>query len=147
MRQPRLKAAKAEEHGRLLVRWIDGSTSLIDLSDLIARLKGLELLHDPAVFAKLRVGDFGWAAIWPDDIDIGADTLFRLAVEQRALRMDADALRNWRITNQLSEQRAANVLGLSLRHYRQLESGAKPVPQTVALACSGFDAVSMIPAA
>jgi Protein of unknown function (DUF2442)/Helix-turn-helix domain len=147
MRRPRIEKAEAEDGGGLRILWIDGSTSLIDLSDLIGRLEGLAPLRDPLVFAKARVGDFGWAVVWTGEIDIGADTLFRLAVEQKALRMDGAALRKWRTTHGLSEQRAANVLGLSLRQYRQLENGAKPVPQTVALACSGFDAVSMNPAA
>jgi hypothetical protein len=147
MRQPRIQKLAAEDGAKLRLGWIDGSTSLADLSELIERLEGLAPLRDPLVFATARLGDFGWAVAWSDDIDIGADTLFRLAVEQKALRMDGAALRQWRTIHELSEQRAANVLGLSLRQYRQLESGARPVPQTVALACSGFDAVSMIPAA
>jgi hypothetical protein len=147
MRQPRIQKVAATDGARLRLGWIDGSTSVADLSELIERLEGLATLRNPEVLAAARVGDFGWAVAWSDDIDIGADTLFRLAVEQKALRMDSAALRRWRTMHELSEQRAANVLGLSLRQYRQLESGAKPVPQTVALACSGFDAVSMTPAA
>ena len=147
MRQPRIKKAVAEGGEKLRIYWIDGSTSLADLSDLVGRLGGLATLRDPAVFGKARVGDFGWAVVWTDEVDIGADTLFRLAVEQKALCMGGAALRRWRTTHRLTDQRAANVLGLSLRQYRQLENGAKPVPQTVALACSGFDAVSMNPAA
>jgi DNA-binding XRE family transcriptional regulator len=131
----------------LLIRWIDGSTSLVDLSGLIGRLEGLKPLRDPLIFGKAHAGDFGWAVAWTDDIDIGADTLFRLSVEQKELRMDAAALRHWRAAHELTEQGAANVLGITRRRYRRLESGAKPVPQTVALACSGFDAVSISPGA
>lgn len=147
MRQPRIETAEPNGNGKLLVRWIDGSTSLTDLSDLISRLEGLQPLRDPLVFGKARVGDYGWAVVWTDDLDIGADTLFRLSVEQKTLRMDAAVLRHWREAHELTERTAANVLGISLRQYRKLESGAAPVPQTVALACSGFDAVSMSPAA
>jgi hypothetical protein len=147
MKQPRIETVVTEDGGRLRIRWIDGSTSLTELSDLIGRLDGLGPLRDPLVFAKGRVGDFGWAVVWTDEIDIGADTLFRLTVEQKALRMDGATLHRWRTTHGLAEERAANVLGLSLRQYRQLENGAKPVPQTVALACSGFDAMAMTPAA
>jgi hypothetical protein len=147
MRQPRIDTAKAVEDRKLLIHWMDGATSLVDLSALIGRFEGLEALRDPATFGKARAGDFGWAVAWTDEVDIGAHTLFRLAVEQKALHMDAAALRRWRTSHELTEQGAANVLGLTVRHFRQLETGAKPVPQTVALACSGFDAVSMSAAA
>ena len=146
MRQPRIDTAKAVEDRKLLIHWM-GATSLVDLSALIGRLEGLETLRDPATFGEARAGDFGWAVAWTDEVDIGAHTLFRLAVEQMALHMDAAAVRRWRTSHELTEQGAANVLGLTVRHFRQLEAGAKPVPQTVALACSGFDAVSMSPAA
>jgi hypothetical protein len=146
MRQPRIEKVEAEDGVRLRLRWIDGSTSLIDLSALIGRLAGLRPF-DPLRFAEAQLGDFGWAVTWGEEIAVGADTLFRLAVEQKALRMDGAVLRQWRTTHGLGEEGAANVLGLSLRQYRQLESGTNPVPQTVALACSGFDAVSMNPAA
>jgi hypothetical protein len=147
MRQPRIQKVAAEDGARLRLHWIDGSTSIAEVSELIERLEGLAPLREPLVFATARVGDFGWAVAWSDDLDIGADTLFRLAVEQKALRMDGAALSQWRRMHELTQQRAANVLGLSLRQYYQFESGARPIPQTVALACSGFDAVSMNPAA
>jgi hypothetical protein len=57
MRQPRIEKAEAEDGGRLRILWIDGSTSLIDLSELGGRLEGLGPLRDPLVFAKARVGD------------------------------------------------------------------------------------------
>lgn len=35
----------------------------------------------------------------------------------------------------LTQERAACLLGVSLRHYQYYEAGAKPIPWTVVLAC------------
>jgi Protein of unknown function (DUF2442) len=69
----------------LAVTWKGGIESIVDVAKPIA---------DYAIFAPLRsddelirsvtIGEYSWPAHWPNDMEISADTLWRLAVEQRA---------------------------------------------------------------
>jgi len=47
----------------------------------------------------------------------------------------------------LTQQQAANALGLSRRTLSHSLSGAKPVPRTVALACIGWETQQLAKAA
>jgi len=63
----------------LLVRWSQGGESLIDISGLIKAFRAYAPLRDdPALFAKVEVGELGSDVIWSDEIDIAADSLWRL---------------------------------------------------------------------
>jgi len=44
----------------------------------------------------LRVAEYGTDVVWTDEIDMAADTLWRLAQEQAGETMTPDALRHWR---------------------------------------------------
>ncbi len=44
------------------------------------------LRKNAAAFAKVKVGDWGWCAHWSDEMEISADTLWRLALEQGGAR-------------------------------------------------------------
>jgi transcriptional regulator with XRE-family HTH domain len=45
-------------------------------------------------------------------------------------------LREWRKRLSLSQRGAADALGLSFRAYQNYESGFRPIPKPVALACA-----------
>jgi hypothetical protein len=67
---------------KLRLRWVNRSVTLVDLSQPIHRLKGLQPLPDAKVFAGAKVGEGGHSAVWPTDVDMGADRLWEMALEQ-----------------------------------------------------------------
>lgn len=50
----------------------------------------------------------------------------------KAMAMDKASLRAMRLSRGLSQERLADRLGLSPRHYKRLESGATPIRETLA---------------
>ena len=66
--------------------------SQVDVSGLIETFRVYEpLRRSPELFARVRVGEYGADVVWPNDIDISADTLSRLAREQTRETMSPDA--------------------------------------------------------
>jgi hypothetical protein len=123
----------------LRVTWRDGSTGTVDMTDPIHCLKVFGPLREGGLFDLVRTADYGWAIAWTDDIDFSADSLWRLAEEQAGRAMSAKQFREWRTANTLSQAATAEVLGLSPRMVKYYESGEKPIPRTVYLACKGAD--------
>jgi predicted transcriptional regulator len=83
----------------------------------------------------VKLGEWGWSAHWSDDMEISADTLWRLALGQGAAW-----LKKWRTEHRLTQADAAAALGVSPRMWRYYEAGTHLLPKTVRLACIGFDA-------
>jgi hypothetical protein len=91
------------------------------------------------MFAAVQVGEHGTHVAWSDDIDMAADTLWRLAREQSGATMTADAFRHWRERKAYTLDAAALALGLSRRMVAYYDRGAKPIPRTVALATKALE--------
>jgi DNA-binding XRE family transcriptional regulator len=141
MKQPKIAAiSSADLPLHVHVTWADRSCSIIDLSDLVADLAVFAPLEDPATFAKAQVGEWGWSVRWNDEIDLGADTLWRLSLEQSGEAMSPRAFREWRHRNKLSQAAAGTALGLGKRMIIYYEQGEKIIPKTVLLATAGYDA-------
>ncbi|MBI3676297.1 MAG: DUF2442 domain-containing protein [Proteobacteria bacterium] len=104
----------------------------IDLTGFIARLPQLRSLLDPNVFKKAKVIDWGAAIGWPGDLDVGASTLWRLALEQNPFG-NVD-FRHWQVTVKLSNNEAAEVLGCSLGTVKNYRTSAE-IPTAVGIAC------------
>jgi hypothetical protein len=47
------------------------------------------------IVRQVRLGERGRDVVWNDEIDMAADTLWRLAQEQWGLTMSPDAFRRW----------------------------------------------------
>ncbi|MEI6399099.1 MAG: helix-turn-helix transcriptional regulator [Pseudomonadota bacterium] len=119
----------------LRVRWTTGEETDIDVSGPIHMFKLYEpLRHSAELFARVRVGEHGTDIIWTDEIDMSADTLRRLADEQRGVTMAPEAFRLWREKKAYTLDSAARALGLSRRTVAYYEQGDKPIPRVVALA-------------
>ena len=97
------------------------------------------LRRSPEAFARVRLGEYGADVVWSDDIDMSADTLWRLAQEQSGATMSPDAFRRWRERKALTLDAAARALGVSRRMVAYYEQGAKPIPRVVALATRGLE--------
>lgn len=117
----------------------DQYATAIDLSGWIATTKSLAGLKDPAVFSNARVGEHGTAVVFIDDIlDLGADNLRNLAAEQ-AGGIGHERIVEWMHRNQLTQERAAEAIGISRRMLNYYLSAEKPIPRTVWLACIGWE--------
>lgn len=132
-------AVRAAENHVVSVRFDNGKRFSIDLGGLIGRIRGLHALADRRFFARVGVGEDGHSIVWPGELDIGADRLFELALEQSGRPGNAEFIR-WRWRNGLSLSAAADALGMSRRQVAYYASGEHPVPRTVLLACKGWEA-------
>ena len=140
---PRIVAVAATNKPLTLrIRWDRGDESEVDVSGLIATFRLFEpLRRSSELFTQARVGEHGTDVVWSDDIDISADTLWRLAQEQSGATMSPDAFKPWRERKAYTLEAAARALGLSRRMVAYYEQGAKPIPRVVALATRGLEMV------
>jgi DNA-binding XRE family transcriptional regulator len=138
---PRIVAASAgRKPFTLHIRWDNGDENQVDVSGLIETFRVYEPLRaSPDLFREIRVGDLGTDVAWTDEIDMSADTLWRLAQEQSGLTMSAAEFRDWRERQAYTLDTAAKALGLSRRIVAYYERGAKPIPRVVALAARALE--------
>jgi hypothetical protein len=133
---PSIRTVRADKDRRLVVTWKGGAESVVDVSQHLAEYAIFTPLRsDDDAFRKIEVGEWGWCAHWSGDVEISADTLWRLALEQGAVW-----LRAWRTAHQMTQAEAAKTLGVSPRMWRYYEAGSHLLPKTVQLAAFGFDA-------
>jgi DNA-binding transcriptional regulator YiaG len=138
---PRIVAATADKKPLTLrIRWDGGEESSVDVSGLIETFRVYEpLRRSPKLFRQVRVGEHGTDIVWTDEIDMAADTLWRLAQEQAGVTMSSDAFKHWRKRKAYTLDSAARALGLSRRMVAYYEQGAKPIPRIVALAALALE--------
>jgi hypothetical protein len=85
----------------------------------------------------VRLGEHGTDVVWTDEIDMAADTLWRLAREQAGETITPADFRHWRQRNAYTLDEAARALGFSREPY--YEKGDRPIPWVVALATRALD--------
>jgi DNA-binding transcriptional regulator YiaG len=139
---PRIVAVSADKKkpSTLRIRWDKADESVVDVSGLVETFRVYEpLRRSPELFAQARLGDHGADVVWSDDIDMSADTLWRLAQEQTGATMSPDAFKRWRERKAYTLDAAARALGLSRRMLAYYEQGARPIPRVVALATRGLE--------
>jgi DNA-binding transcriptional regulator YiaG len=124
----------------LRVRWDKGDESLVEVSGMIETFRVYEpLRHSQDLFRQVRVGDLGTDIVWTDEIDMAADTLWRLAQEQAGVTLSPDAFKHWRERQAYTLDTAAAALGISRRMVAYYEQGKKPIPRVVALATRALE--------
>jgi len=140
---PRIVAVAADKEPLTLrIRWEKAEDSRVDVSGLVETFRIYEpLRRSPDLFATVRLGQHGADIVWSDEIDMSADTLWRLTQEQTGATMSACAFRRWRERKAYTLDAAARALGLSRRTVAYYEQGAKPIPRIVALATRGLEQV------
>lgn len=138
---PRIVAVAAGKQPMTLrVRWDNGTERLIDLSGMIQSFRVYAPLRGSLdLFRQARVGEHGTDIVWTDEIDMAADTLWRLAQEQAGETMTSDAFRSWRERKAYTLDEAARALGLSRRMVAYYEKGDRPIPRVVALATRALE--------
>lgn len=127
---------------RLQIHWQSHGEATVDLTDMIQDNPALKAaFQDPNHFSRAQVGTYGWTVVWDDHIELGADSLYRLACYQSGTSLPPEAFAHWRRTNRLSQRQAAMELGISERMLKYYEEGRYLIPKTVMLACKGYDAL------
>lgn len=128
----------------LTLTFADGVTLPVDLSSAVKTYPALAALSDPALFATARIDARGGYVVWiEDDLELAADNLRNMAVEQ-AGAIGNERLVNWMHKHSLTQERAAEAIGVSRRMLNYYLSGAKVIPKTVWLACLGWETVSEV---
>jgi DNA-binding transcriptional regulator YiaG len=142
---PRIVAVTADKKPlTLLIRWDRGNESRVDVSGLVETFRVYKpLRHSPELFGRVRVGEHGTDVVWSDEIDMAADTLWRLAQEQAGITMSPDTFKHWRESRAYTLDAAARALGLSRRMVAYYEQGTKPIPRVVALATKALDSATI----
>jgi hypothetical protein len=125
---------------QLEIAWDDAHEAQVDLSDVIAANKKLAALKKKGEFARVAVSSDGWSLEWPSGVDFGAPQLRRWADEQAGEVMPVADFRAWMDEHGLTQEAAAQALGLSRRMIAYYLSGEKPIPKTVMLATEGWAA-------
>jgi hypothetical protein len=134
----RISAVEALPDQCLEITFQDGWRAKVNLSHWIANTKLFAPLQDAALFGAARVGDWGTSVVWIEDaVDMGADNLRNLAVEQTG-GIGHERIVTWLHTNGLTQQQGADAIGVSRRMLAYYLSGEKPIPKTVWLACLGW---------
>lgn len=134
----RIASVKSAGGYTLRIRWVNGKTLAIDLQEPIHKFKRMHALRDKATFAQVSKGEGDHSVVWPGGIDMGADRLWEMTLEQNG-RMDALEFLRWRWRHGLSLTEGAKALDLSRRQVAYYASGERPVPRYVLLALKGWE--------
>ena len=87
-----MDVSAGERPNTLHIRWVSGDESLVDLSGLVETFRVYAPLRQSAeLFRQVRVGEYGTDVVWSDELDMSADTLWRLEQEQSGITKTADA--------------------------------------------------------
>jgi hypothetical protein len=137
---PRITTAAAQSDYRLVVRFAKSrKVFFVLMRKFFQGSKALKPLLNRRTFLQAALGEGGHSVVWPNGIDLGADTIWELALEQNG-RADAVEFMRWRWRNQLSLTAAAEAIGISRRQVAYFVSGEHAVPRHILLACKGWEA-------
>jgi len=126
---------------RLRLTYADGEVCTVDLSERIRTTSFLACLKDVDLFNQAKVGFAGRSVDWVEDtLDLGADNLRHLAVEQ-AGGIGHERIWTWLHDSGLTLEQGAVALGISRRMLIYYRDGEKSIPRAIWLACLGWDAV------
>ena len=128
----------------LRLAYADGEVLTVNLQLWIASSKALYPLKNTDLFVKAKRGLDGRSVDWTDgasfELDVGADNLRNLAIEQ-AGGIGHERIWTWLQETGLTLEQAALALGISRRMLIYYRDGEKPIPRAVWLACLGWEAV------
>src|SRR4051812_29290644 len=130
---PRISTVGAVSPGVVRVKWKDRTSDRVDLSGWIATGgHGLAALQDSDVFKTPRVSEYGASIAWGNDDDLRIDAvhLEQIAAEQRPFGARAAAA--WQKAMGLSNNEAADLLGVSVSTWSAYKAGAA-IPAAIAM--------------
>ena len=119
------------------IRFKDGVTVDTDLSGLIHKSRFFKPLEDAELCAQVEVIFEGSGVAWPNGLDYSAESLQRLGLFQQ--EMMAKDFKSWINRLGLSNNEAADALGLTARTVISYKSRKKPLPFAIKLACETME--------
>ncbi|WP_197488404.1 hypothetical protein [Methylomonas koyamae] len=97
------------------MRYAVGQSFEVDLNAWITETEALNPLKDRDLFAQAKIGFVGRSVDWiEDELDLAADNLRNLAVEQSG-GIGRERTRHWLHDTELRLEQAAEALGISRR--------------------------------
>ncbi len=124
----------------LRIVWDNGTEGVVDLSGFLETFRVFEpLARRPDIFRTVQRGEYGTDIFWDEELDMAADTLWRLACEQSGETMSAEGFRNWRERKAYSLDTAAKALGIPRWKLVSYERGTTPIPRAVLLATQALE--------
>lgn len=131
---PRIARIAVQGSFALNVAWKGGGSDDVDLSGWIATGGDvLAPLKDPEAFRRAAVGDYGASVEW-DDGDLAIDSVHLEALAREQRPFGAEEISAWQDALRLSNQEAADFLGVSPSTWHTYKTGAK-IPPAVAMTC------------
>jgi hypothetical protein len=130
---PRIEAATVEGASTLRIHWRSKrNTDLVNLVGWIATGGDiLKPLRDPAVFARAAVASYGTAIAWDED-DLAIDALHLKALADEQKPFNNEDVRTWQTTVNLSNNEAADLLGISVSTWNTYKVDAR-IPPAIAI--------------
>jgi hypothetical protein len=132
---PRILSVGVIAPGTLKIKWKARSADRVDLSGWIATGgEILEPLHDGEIFKSAHVSEYGASVAWGDEDDLRIDAvhLEQIAAEQRPFAAREAA--EWQKAMGLSNNEAADLLGVSASTWNAYKAGAT-IPTAIAMLC------------
>lgn len=124
MDMPRIKAVEPLDNMTLAVEWADGTRSNANLTGWVATAgEILQPLSAPEIWKTANVTDYGATVEWAgDDLAIDAHHLSLIAEDQ--CDFGVEDLHRWQEEAGLSNNEAADFLGVTLRTWTNYRAGA-----------------------
>jgi DNA-binding XRE family transcriptional regulator len=138
---PRIQSAEPLEPFCLRVVWTDGSEGVVDLAPHFEanRKFFVPLLEEPGLWEAMELDELAYHVAWGEGMEVPTTLLRRLHLEQTGEAMPQGAFKAWRRRLGLTQQEAADVLGVSLRMVQYFEHGDRPISRTIRLATIGAE--------
>ena len=134
---PTITGVEAIPGKRLRVRWRDDRETVVDLTGVIADFQPFSPLADPAVFSTVTIAGYGSGIAWDGGLDYSADSLRQLAEDQCA--WTGEDVTRWQEHLGLSNQEAADLLGVALSTFKLYRTPARSIPTNVKIACRALE--------
>jgi DNA-binding XRE family transcriptional regulator len=131
-RIPKIAAARIKRPLQLDVKWMDGAADSLDLAKLLGAARVKRLLGDRTL-PSVEVENWGSSLRFSDGSEIGSLAVWLATLAARG-QGDVREFIEWRLRDNLSLEKAADLLGLSRRTIANYCDGRHAVPKTVSLA-------------
>ncbi len=131
-----IENAEFEKDFVLNVTWKNGAQDTINLVGLIERSRHFKrFLGQADEFQFVEVVENGIGIEWDNGLDYSAESLWRMAELQRPV--SKGFFSGWQSGLEISNQEAADMLGVSLATVKKYRHGS-PVPRPTVLACKSI---------
>lgn len=91
------------------------------------------------MFRRPEVGEYGSCVQWMGDEDLVIDTVHLESLAEQQAEFGTAELIAWQERHEVSNQEAADLLGVAVNTWANYRAGATRVPRGVAIACRAMD--------